>query len=405
MKICDIAQFYSSLSGGVKRYIDDKIRHFATQSGVEHIVIVPSDRDAVGMEGNSRIYEVKSMRVIGSSSYRLLISRRRIKKIIQIEKPDLIEVGDPYHTAWITHGIARQTGIPIIAYYHSDYPRAFGRTLEKYCGRFIGKATERFISSYLARLYNRMDITVVATPVFENVLRQIGIERIIRVPLGTDTDRFHPIDQRAQVLNDLGLPHNCTLLLYVGRLAREKNIVNLVEMMDLFPPSENIALLLVGDGEQGAMIERMAHHRDNVFWHPYCNSPELLSVFYSAADAFVHPSNNETFGLVSLEAQACGAPVVVVQNGGAEYTLSHEPDPVIAASQSPAELLEAVRLLLSRNESPADREGRRKRIIRHFGKDTTCGLMTDLYELVIAEHNGAAIEPAGLFQRPLELHR
>ncbi|MBN2783939.1 MAG: glycosyltransferase, partial [Pontiellaceae bacterium] len=296
MKVCDIVQFYSTLSGGVKRYIDDKIRHFSTLPHMEHVVIVPSDRNAMTRTGNSRIYEIKSIRLIGSCSYRLLVSLRRIRRILDTEQPDLIEVGDPYHTAWIAQSLAHRTGIPIVAYYHSDYPRAFGRTIGKYCGRPLGRLTERTISRYLARLYNRMNATIVATPAFESVLRRIGIRRIIRVPLGTDTDRFHPVDEHSEVLNDLGLDPDCILLLYVGRLAREKNVVNLVRMMDFFPDNGTIALLLVGDGEQGEQIQRMARQRRHVFWHPYCSSPELLSVFYSAADIFVHPSTSETFG-------------------------------------------------------------------------------------------------------------
>jgi alpha-1,6-mannosyltransferase len=391
MKICDIVQFYSSLSGGVKRYINDKIRYFYSQPDIEHVVIVPSDRDHVRMEGRTRIYEMKSMRMVGSSSYRLLVSRRRIREVIELETPDIIEVGDPYHTAWISHGIARKMNIPIVAYYHSDYPRAFGRTMTKYGGRLLGRMTERLITRYLTRLYNRMDATVVATPVLEDLLRGIGIQRIIRVPLGTDTERFHPIDQRAQVLNDLGLPQDAKLLLYVGRMAREKNVLNLIRMMECFPDDSRIALLLVGDGEQSKQIQRMAQQCGTIFWHPYCNSPELLSVFYSAADAFVHPGTNETFGLVSLEAQSCGAPVVAVRDGGVEATLAHEPAAGRADSASPRDLCEAVQTMLGRNETWEDRMERRTCIIRFYGRDTTCRLMVDLYELVYADHNALAV--------------
>lgn len=402
MKVCDIVQFYSALSGGVKRYIDDKARYYATQPDIEHIVIVPSDRNAVTTRGSTRCYEVKSIRVAGSSSYRLLISRNRIKRIIEVEQPDLIEVGDPYHTAWIVHGLARQAGIPIVAYYHSDYPRAFGRTLEKYFGRRIGRAAEGFITFYLKRLYNRMDATIVATRVLKKLLRRLGIHRVIQVPLGTDIDRFHPVDQRQRVLNDLGLDPDCRLLLYVGRLAREKNVLNLVEMMSLYPDDRKTALLMVGDGEQGEAVRTVARRRNDVFWHPYCNSPELLSVFYSAADVFVHPGTNETFGLVSLEAQACGTPVVAVQGGGVGATLQHEPEPVFARTASPTALKEAVDRSLERGENEDDRAARRARTIRYYGRDTTCSLLMDLYELVLADHQGIAVEPAAS-ARPLEV--
>lgn len=396
MKVCDIVQFYSAMSGGVKRYIDDKVRYFATRPDIEHVVVVPSDRNAVRTEGSTRIHEVKSLRVVGSSSYRLLISRNRIKCIIKAEQPDLIEVGDPYHTAWIVHGLARCAGIPIVAYYHSDYPRAFGRTLEKYCGRSIGRWAERFIVSYLKRLYNRMDATIVATRGLNKLLARIGIERVIQVPLGTDVERFHPVDERTQVLNDLGLDGSCKLLLYVGRLAREKNVLNLAKMMELYPDGSKVALLLVGDGEQGDEIRRIAREQRNVLWHPYCNSPGLLSVFYSAADAFVHSGTHETFGLVSLEAQACGCPVVAVEGGGVESTLQYEPDAVFAAEATPRALKAAVDEQLAREEGIDDRHARRERVIRYYGRDTTCSLLVDLYEMVIEDEEVCS----SAFRRP-----
>ncbi|MDF7808175.1 glycosyltransferase [Pontiellaceae bacterium B12219] len=396
MKVCDIVQFYSALSGGVKRYIDDKARYFATQPDIEHVVIVPSDRNAIRSEGCTRIYEIKSHRVIFSDSYRLLISIKRISDIIKSENPDLIEVGDPYHTAWIAHSIARRANIPVVAYYHSDYPRAFGRTLEKYCGKPIGRMAEKIITFYLKRLYNRMNATIVATGKLKKVLADIGIERIIQVPLGTDINRFHPIDQRAQVLNDLGLSNDWKLLLYVGRMAREKNVLNLTKMMAQFPEHEKIALLLVGDGEQGDEIQNLARRHANIFWHPYCSSPELLSVFYSAADVFVHPGTNETFGLVSLEAQACGAPVVAVKGGGVDATLKQEPVLHLAENASPCALKKAVARQLDRNEHQHHRAERRQRVIHHYGRDTTCGLLVDLYEVVLAEYGTVSDQPEEL---------
>ncbi|MBN2784827.1 MAG: hypothetical protein JXR25_08365, partial [Pontiellaceae bacterium] len=90
-------------------------------------------------------------------------------------------------------------------------------------------------------------------------------------------------------------------------------------------------------------------------------------------------------------AQSCGAPVIVVHGGGAEYTILHEPDPILADSSSPRDLHAAVEKQIQRNDFVDDREERRERIIRHFGKDTTCGLLLDLYEM-ICEENGTNLE-------------
>ncbi|VGO11697.1 GDP-mannose-dependent alpha-mannosyltransferase [Pontiella desulfatans] len=398
MKVCDIVQFYSALSGGVKRYIDDKARYYATQPDIEHVLIVPSHRNAVRTEGCTRIHEVKSLPVIGSKSYRLLLSPLRIKKIIKAEQPNIIEVGDPCQTAWIVQSIAKRLNIPVVAYYHSDYPRAAGRTITKYFGKYIGLVSIQVINSYLLRLYNHMAATIEATRKGRKLLIKLGIKRVIQVPLGTDIERFHPVEQRSGVLNDLGVGEDTKLLLYVGRMAREKNVVPLTEMMKLFAEQDNVVLLMVGDGEQGDLVRLAAWENRNIIWHPYCNSPELLSVFYSAADVFVHPGTNETYGLVSLEAQACGAPVVAVKGGGVDSTLQYDPDAVFAAEATPRALKNAVDEQLKRKEDFEDRHARRERVIRYYGRDTTCGLLVDLYEVVLAEHHGASNEPIETFQ-------
>lgn len=386
MKICDIVQFYSDISGGVKRYIDDKIHYYATQPNLDHILIIPSHRNAVRTKFNTRIYEMKSLPLIGSSSYRLLVSRHRIAEVIESEQPHLIEIGDPYQSAWIARHIARKNNIPIIAYYHSDYPRALGRTLQKIAGSWIAQKTETLISRYLIHLYNQMDATIVATPQFEKLLRHLGIQHVHQISLGTDTHRFHPVDQKKQLLDDYELPPDTFLLLYVGRIAREKNILQLLHMMDLFDPPSSVALLIVGDGEQVNTVQRIASQHDRIFWHPYCNSAELLSTLYSAADAFIHPSTSETFGLVSLEAQACGAPVIAVQNGGLDYTLSHEPEPMLARSKKAIDLYRVVCDIQRKNETPQDRMQRRERIINIFGRDTTCAQLVALYQTIIDQH-------------------
>ena len=93
MKICDIAQFYSPLSGGVKRYLRDKQRALAARPGAHHVLIVPSHRDAVTRTATSTLHEVKSPRLIGSASYRLLISRKKILQIVRAEQPEYIGLG------------------------------------------------------------------------------------------------------------------------------------------------------------------------------------------------------------------------------------------------------------------------------------------------------------------------
>lgn len=389
MKLADIVQFYSPISGGVKRYIEGKIDYFSKQSDLEHFAIIPSDRDGVHRHGASRIYEVKSLPLPGSHSYRILNNKAKIREVLDREKPDLIEVGDPYRAAWIGLGEARRRGVPIVAFYHSDYPRAFARTVEKYTGRWLAGPTEAVVNRYLLALYNRMDATVVSTRRFLRTLSELGLDRLHLVPLGTDPQQFKPHGRGERVRARLGLAPDVFLLLYVGRFGREKNIRSLLAMMDhLGDAGRSVHLHLVGDGELLGRVRQASLNHPAITYEPYCGTKEALAELYSAADLFVHAGVLETFGLVSLEAQACGTRVLAVKGSAVEETLEGESPQILASEPTPealaASVLEAMRL----PERPEVRDARRARIVAQFSHDRTYEQMLQLYRSVLASRAG-----------------
>lgn len=385
MKICDIAQFYSPLSGGVKRYLMDKQRSLAARPGAHHVLIIPSHRDAVTRSDTATLHEVKSPRLIGSRSYRLLISRRKILEIARAEQPDLIEVGDPYRTAWIGLEAGEDLGVPVVAFYHSDFPRAIGRTVIRFAGETVQQAISGPVQRYVVGLYNRMSATVVSTRRLEEILDSCGIRRLVHVPLGTDVHAFRPTGNRDRLRSELGLLPGTQMLLFVGRIAREKNIRNLVAALDhISPEAPRFKLVLVGDGELREYVQREVTQRANLMWLPYCESPQKLAELYSAADLFVHPGRYETFGLVALEAQACGTPVLVVREGGVEDATEGEQPPLVAVDGSPQGLARGIDHFLRTGDTPERRSDRRQRIERHFSVERTFDRMLSLYDHLIA---------------------
>jgi alpha-1,6-mannosyltransferase len=397
MTICDIAQFHSPLGGGVKRYLHDKRLRLEAQPGCRHVLIIPSYRNHVTAGPGRAVYEIESMRLPGSKSYRMLLNKRRILEAVRREKPDLIEVGDPYRTAWIGLEAGRQLGIPVVAFYHSDFPRALDRTIARFSGRLIARALSAPIRRYIRRLYNRMDATIVASSHLVDTLHRGGIRRIEHIPLGTDTALFRPRDSRDRVRAEFGVPDEARLLLFVGRLAREKGIKNLIGALDrLLPDAPPVHLALVGDGELDDWVHLEANRRPNLTWLPYCESTERLADLYSAADLFVHAGRWETFGIVSLEAQACGTPVLAVRGGGLEESLSCEKAPLLAAGNNPEALAEALDGALRRPPvSPSERVVRHHALADRFSVDRTFEKIFALYDRLIEQRrHGGAVPPA-----------
>ncbi|HEY5792988.1 MAG TPA: glycosyltransferase, partial [Chthoniobacterales bacterium] len=106
-----------------------------------------------------------------------------------------------------------------------------------------------------------------------------------------------------------------TLLLYVGRLASEKNVKTLFAAFELLHAAEagKWHLLAIGDGTQRGSLQALRERTGAVTWLPYCSEANQLAGYYRAADLFVHPGVCETFGLVTLESQASGTPVVGIK--------------------------------------------------------------------------------------------
>jgi len=390
MKLCDIVQFYSPLSGGVKRYVSEKSLFFGSIPGIRHIIIVPSTRNKVSEEGHSVIYEVKSPPIPFSQSYRALISRNRIATIMDGEKPDLIEVGDPYRAAWIAIEQSRRMNIPVAAYYHSDYPRAFGRTISKYLGRNCERFVSPRINTYLVNLYNQMDASMVATEGMRSLLADMGIRNLSIIPPGIDTEIFSPAVPRKEIRTVLGIAPECRMLLYVGRLAREKNVVKLLRMHELLSEKNDVHLHIVGDGELRGPVKRHLRRNLNSTWLPYCGDKARLAAIYTAADLLVHPGTEETFGLVSAEAQACGLRVLGVRGGGIDDTLPEPDRGLMARSCGPEDLARAAEEMLAQKTTEEDRRRRRERIVELYSSSATCKSLLELYERIMARRRSAA---------------
>jgi alpha-1,6-mannosyltransferase len=178
---------------------------------------------------------------------------------------------------------------------------------------------------------------------------------------------------------ELDLPADSRLLLYAGRLAREKNVRVLIDMMDLLAEDGREHLLIVGDGELRRTVMDAAERRDDMTWMPYCDTADRLADLYSAADLFVHAGTSETFGLGLLESQACGTPAVAVHGGGGDETLRGESRPLSARNADPRAMAAAVREGLGRPEDETTRRARAERTARRFSTGETFRKLSNLY--------------------------
>ena len=167
--------------------------------------------------------------------------------------------------------------------------------------------------------YDLADRVLVPTEVYRRELVDTGIpaEKIEILERGVDTSLFHAARRDPgfyERTDDASLGGSLLRVLYVGRLAPEKNLGFLLrELRPLLDSRADVELVLVGDGPSRQELARQAGDRVRFLGELH---GETLATAYASADLFVFPSTTDTFGNVVLEAQACGLPVVVTSEGG-----------------------------------------------------------------------------------------
>lgn len=338
MHLVDTTLFYSPTSGGVRRYLNAKHDWFLRHPLLaRHTLLVPGEATRL-VPGD--ISTIAGAKVPGTFNYRLPLAPRLWTRMLEELEPDLIEAGDAFHPAWSALEVAARRRIPAVAFFHSHLPRLVGIR----CGDAMGHLAGR----YLRWLYERFDMVFAPSRAMCDYLRSLGLSRVMLQPLGVDTCTFHPRHRDESLRAQLGLAPGTRLLTYAGRFSAEKNIPALLEAFALLGPQYH--LLLVGSGESrrvAANVTRIPYRRD---------SGELATVLASS-DALVHAGTAETFGLVVLEAMACGRPVVGVR-AAAVAELVNDQVGITAPRASAALMAEAVRGLY---DSDIEAKGRAAR--------------------------------------------
>jgi alpha-1,6-mannosyltransferase len=328
MQLVDTTVFFSPTSGGVRRYLTAKHAWLAAHSAHRHSLLVPGSRTQL-QPGD--ISTIAGLKLPFTFNYRLPLSANTWTRMLFALAPDLIEVGDVFHPAWCAARVARSRDIPLVAFCHSHLARLLSR-------RF-GSSVERAVRRYMRHVYAQCDLVLAPSRIMCAYLATLGVARTVYQPLGVDTEVFSPARRVLDLRRMLELPDETRLLVFAGRFSQEKNLgVLRAAMAQLGKPYH---LLLIGGG-------RAARPSHNVSVRPYRRDSVELAQWLASADALVHAGSSETFGLVIIEAMACGRPVVGVR-AGAVPELVDERVGELAEPESAASMAAAIRRLYERD--------------------------------------------------------
>ncbi|MEO0454630.1 MAG: glycosyltransferase, partial [Verrucomicrobiota bacterium] len=371
--------------GGVGRYINEK-RAYIRESGVdEHVLLIPGEKTQVIREGVCQRIEIASPLINQTSRYRILWRLTKAEELLAAERPDIIESGDPYHLGWRVMETGKALGIPVVGFYHSHFPEAYMRTALKYGGPWVRDAVLDYAKNYIARLYNQFDATIVPSRELVDLLKEWGVGNAHFLHLGVDTKTFQPDAGKLERRQKLGLDPNRFWLMYAGRLAGEKNTRTLLEafkQLEQRCPGE-FGFLVIGDGALRPQLEAVKDQCHSFRWESYCRESSDLAEWYRASDLFVHPGIFETFGLVSLESQASGCPVVGIRGSKMDANIMVGLD-LWADQNTPEALVEAILRMKKENLSQMGLEASRL-VSDRYSWEVVFQSLWDLYAKVIEE--------------------
>lgn len=257
----------------------------------------------------------------------------QVVREIRAFKPDLVHAACP---AFLGSGIipyARHHHLPLVASYHVQYA--------EYVRRYQMQPLVSFVWWYLHRMHDHAQLNLATSRAMVRELRGRGFPHMKLWRPGVDTVLFDPARRQESWRQRLSAGHpNDLLLVCISRLAREKQIAQLVPVLRALP---GVRLALVGDGPERTNLEQAfvglpAHFAG-------MQRGEDLAAAYAAGDVFVLPSTTETLGLVALEAMAAGVPAVVANAGGLPDLVVPGETGYLVAPDQPAAFIERLRTL------------------------------------------------------------
>lgn len=227
-----------------------------------------------------------------------------ISRILDDFEPDVIHVAAPFLLGAQALTWANRNGVPTVAIYQTDV----AGYLARYNLRFAKPVMEKIVSS----IHSQATLNLAPTPQTAKYLQSLGLDNVRVWGRGVDQDLFNPGHRNAPqsiALRRELAPSGGLLVGFVGRLAQEKQVHRMAELLDI----PGLSFVVVGDGPERENLEQLLGSR--VSFTGALSGLELARA-YAALDIFVHFGTEETFGQTIQEAQASALPVVAPASGG-----------------------------------------------------------------------------------------
>ncbi len=320
MRIVDVSAFYTPYGGGVRTYVEAKLRASA-RFGHEIVVVAPGADHQVTKRGpGAYLVTIPSPRLPVDRRYHYFDDERLLHATLDAWQPDHVEASSPWSSATMVgrwQGAATRSLVM-----HAD-------PMAAYAYRWLGGlASTKAIDSWFGWFWRHLrglgrmfDAVVCANSQLAGRLAAGGVANTTTIPMGVEGGLFSPslrsAELRRATLASLGLGPDAILLLAVGRFSAEKRWDVVLRAAGESGRSLPVGLALIGDGSKRQKLQMIAEQYRNVAVLPPIRDRNELASLLASADALVHGCEAETFCLVAAEARASGLPLIIPDRGAA----------------------------------------------------------------------------------------
>ncbi len=391
MNILMLSDVYFPRINGVSTSIET-LRDALREDGVRSTLVAPDYPDDAAR--GDELIRIPS-RLVPLDPEDRLMRRGAIDaqlETLRARKFDLVHIHTPFAAHYAGVDLARRLGLPCVATYHTFF--------EEYLAHYVPFVPRDWLRRLARRMSrqqcNALDAVFVPSQAMADALTRYGVSRPLHIlPTGLPQRQFHGGDG-CYFRSRYGIGKDRRLLLFVGRVAHEKNIGFLLDVVDrLRRDDDRILLLVTGEGPALASLREQKRRRGlehHVRFLGYLDRHSELHDCYRAADLFVFASRTETQGLVLLEAMALGTPVVALAEMGTRDILAGEHGCRIAPDD-PAAFAAIVATLLNDTATLAALGDQAQRHAQHW---TAAAMARRLRQLYGAQLSAVRPGTAGL---------
>ena len=313
-RICVVTETYPPEINGVAFTLAHLVKELL---GLGHAVSVVRPfqwaLDSFGCDNDSAVTLVRGLPLPGYKGLQFgLPAGGLLRRCWTRHRPDVVYVATEGPLGWSAVRIAQCLGIPVLTGFHTNY--------HSYSRHYRVGWLQRLVFRYLCGFHNRSTGTLVPSIDLRDRLQARGFRNVSVLGRGVDSQLFAPEHRSRELRSDWGLSDTDLAIVYVGRIAPEKNLGLAVDAYRAMKRvSASLKFVIIGDGPLRASLQK--EHNDLIFLGTHTG--ERLARHYASADVFLFPSETETFGNVTLEGMASGLVVMAYDYAAAKIHITH----------------------------------------------------------------------------------